>query len=62
MAYVRKTYDEYEIQGFYALGWDAVVTEFTFKDANTQLRCYEKNEPRIPFRIIKRRIRKENLS
>lgn len=56
MAYKRKTYDEWEIQGRYARGWEMVTTEETWKDAKAQLKCYRENEPGTAFRSVKRRI------
>ena len=59
--YIRKTYDEYEIQGDYDFNgnWEAVCTESTYREAKTQLRCYNENEFTYPHRIVKKRIRKE---
>lgn len=61
MPYIRKTYDEYEIQGYYGpqYGYEAVTTEETWKDAKAQLKCYRENERGVPFRIVKKRVRKE---
>ncbi len=59
MAYIRKTYDEYEIQGDYGYGFECVTTESTWKEAKAQLRCYRENELGIAFRIQKKRIKKE---
>lgn len=59
MAYIRKTYDEYEIQGFYYGTWETVTTEETYKDAKEQLKCYNENEKNVSHRIVKKRIRKE---
>lgn len=59
MAYTRKTKDEYEIQGNYGYGWEVLTTEDNSKDARDTLKCYRENEPSVPHRIKKRRIRKE---
>lgn len=60
MAYVRKTEDEYEIQGCYhPYGWEYVTTETTRKDAREQIKCYRANEPGIAFKIVKLRVKKE---
>lgn len=56
MAYKRKTYDEYELQGNYGQGWEMVTTEETMIDARNQRKCYRENEPGIPFRIKKKRV------
>ena len=59
--YIRKTKDEYEIQGNYGsqYGWERVTTEETWKDAKRQLKCYNDNEPDFPHRIVKKRIKIE---
>ena len=57
--YIRKTYDEYEIQGNYGQGWEMVCAGETHKDARARLKEYRENEPQYPHRIIKKRIRKE---
>lgn len=59
MAYVRKTKDEYEIQGYYGstYGYETVTTEKTWKEAKAQIKCYRENEPGIDFRIQKKRVR-----
>lgn len=57
MAYNRKTYDEYQIHGYYAHGWEEVTSEETRKAAREQLKCYRENDPCTPYKIIKRRVR-----
>ncbi len=54
--YQRKTYDVFEIQGWYFGEWECVTTEETHKEAKEMLKCYNENEPRTPHRIVKRRI------
>lgn len=56
MTYVRKTRDEFEIQGNYGHGWETVVTEENAAVAREQLNIYNANEPRYPHRIKKRMI------
>ena len=56
--YQRKTVDEYQIHGNYGCGWEEVTAEYTYRDAKTQLKCYDLNEPEYPHRIVKKRIRK----
>lgn len=56
MAYIRKTRDEYEIQGHYGYGFECVTTEETWRDAKMQIKCYRENEPGTAFRIIKKRV------
>lgn len=41
---------EYEIQGNYGYGWDALTTEENLKEARKQLVTYSNNE-NIPLRI-----------
>lgn len=57
MAYVRKTKDEYEIQGNYGprCGFEMVTCEETWKEAKAQVQCYRENEP-YTFRIVKKRV------
>lgn len=55
--YVRKTRDEFDIEGNYGYGWDVVTCEETRKAAREQLRCYRENEPSAQHRIVKRRVR-----
>ena len=57
--YIRKTVDEYEVQGNYGQGWECVTTEETYRDAREQLKCYNENEP-YPHRIVKKRVKIEN--
>lgn len=57
--YQRKTVDEYEIQGNYGSGWEAVTAEENRKAAREQLKCYNENERQYPHRIVKKRIKKE---
>ena len=58
MAYIRKTTDEYQVQGSYGHGWEMVTAEETRKAAREQLKCYNANEP-YPHRIVLKRIPKE---
>lgn len=57
MAYIRKTRDEYEIQGYYSTeyGWETVCTEENMRDAKRTLKLYRENEP-YEFRIRKHRV------
>ena len=57
--YIRKTYDEWQVQGKYAGYWDILTTEETYREAKAQLKCYNENEPEYPHRIVKKRVRKE---
>ena len=55
--YIRKTKDEYEIEGNYGYGWDYICTAKEQKDAKRLLKEYSKNEPRYSHRIKKRRVK-----
>ena len=57
MAYQRKTYDEYHIQGDYGLGFETVTVEITVFAALRTLKEYVQNEPGIRFRVKKHRER-----
>lgn len=54
--YIRKTIDEYEIQGNYGYGWEGLVTVDTLKEAKQDLKDYNDNEPSVPHKIVKRRV------
>jgi len=57
MAYVRKTKDEYEIQGWHSIyGWEMETTEETLKAAKIQAKCYRDNV-KYPIRIVKKRVK-----
>lgn len=45
MTYVRKTRDEFEIQGNYGHGWETVVTEENAVVARDRLNIDSTNEP-----------------
>ena len=59
--YVRKTVDEYHTQGNYGCGWETVTIDDNYADAKQMLRDYRENEPEYPHRLIKKRVRKENV-
>jgi len=54
--YIRKTEDEWEIQGDYGFGYECVTTETNRQDARAQIKYYRESEPGISFRIIKQRV------
>ena len=56
MAYVRKTRDEYSIEGLYCGEWSTECYCEDRKDAREQLRCYRENCPDTAFRIAKHRV------
>ena len=53
--YVRKTEDEYEIQGNNGYGWECETVEETLRAAREQARCYRDNV-NYPIRIVKKRV------
>lgn len=55
--YIRKTEDEYEILGDYGQGWELVTTETNRKDARETVKTYRANEPGVPFKWKKRRVK-----
>ncbi len=56
--YVRKTKDEFHTQGLYFGVWETVTIDETIAEARQMLRDYDENEPEIPHRIRKVRVRK----
>ena len=60
MAYVRKTYDEYDIVTNYGYGWEVECTEESLSEARQRKREYIENAAGlIDIKIVKRRVRKE---
>lgn len=57
MTYVRKTHDEWAVQGLYCGEWETLFTEETKAEAVTQKKCYDENERNIPHRIKKIRVK-----
>jgi hypothetical protein len=55
--YVRKTIDEYEIQGNYGYSWDYLCSEFTYKQAKQTLKEYRENESQYLHKIVHKRIK-----
>lgn len=60
MAYQRKTRDEFHTQGLYFGVWETVTIDETMAEARQMLKDYNDNEPGIPHRIKKVRVRKES--
>ena len=58
--YVRKTYDEYvlETNYGYGYGWEEVLTESAYDEIVERKREYQENMPQYPYRIRKRRVKK----
>lgn len=57
----RKTRDEYDVEGGYGYGhgFEAVTCEATLREARARMAEYRANEPGVPFRIRRRRVRLE---
>ena len=58
MPYIRKTVDEYDIEGDYGQGFEVVTCESTWKDAKAQIKIYRASEPGVAFRIKHHRVKK----
>ena len=58
MAYIRKTKDEYTLQGYYAYGWEDLVSEESNKEIKKRMKEYRENEGGT-YRVVKRRVRIE---
>ena len=59
MGYVRKTYNEYDIETNYGYGWEVECTEATYKEAKQTAKEYRENATGLQgIRIVKRRVRK----
>lgn len=57
--YVRKTKDEYHVQGNCGCGWETVTIDETMAEAKAMLRDYNENETMYPHRVRKIRVKKE---
>lgn len=55
--YIRKTKDEWELQGDYGYGWEYLSSYDDHQEARTDLRAYRENEPDYLHRIMKRRVK-----
>lgn len=54
--YTRTTHDEWQILVNYGQGWEHEVTEFTWKEAREQKKCYNLNCD-YPVKIKKVRVK-----
>lgn len=54
MAYIRKTVDIWEVQGYYYGVWEMVTTETSRKEARERIKEYRTNAP-MAYRIVKKR-------
>ena len=60
--YVRKTVDTWVLEGNYGYGWEYILTEYTRKEGLERLREYRENQPQYPARLVKKRVRKEEVA
>lgn len=59
--YIRKTFDEYSIEGLYDGVFSTECICENFRDAKEQLKTYIENCPFTVFRIKKSRVRIQNI-
>jgi len=59
MAYQRKTYDLFIVQGLYFGQWEDETAETTRAEARQRLAEYRENMPEYAHRLIKKRERVE---
>lgn len=59
MAYVRKTHDEWWVQGNYGFGWEDVCCGEDRADALRLYQEYRENDPHNGYRIKKHRVKNE---
>ncbi len=58
MSYKRKTADEWQLHLYYGhqYGWEETVAEDSFKAVREQQKCYLKNQPEYPSKIVFKRV------
>jgi hypothetical protein len=54
--YIRKTKDEYEVQGNYGYGFECVTTESNMAEARKMLKDYITNDPSTSYKIVHKRV------
>lgn len=57
--YKRITEDVYITQGLYFGAWEDLTIDSTLREARQMLKDYNANDPAIPHRIIKKRVKIE---
>ena len=62
MPHARSTVDTWELHVNYGQGWEHETTEFTLKDAREQRKTYRDNCPEFPTKLVRRRVRKADLT
>ena len=60
MAYIRKTRDEWQVQGLYGYGWETLTLHNNRKEAKKSLKEYDMSELNYPHRVSKVRVRIES--
>lgn len=62
MAYVRKTYDEWAVQGDYGYGhgWEDLYCDTDKAIVKENFKRYCEAEKGVKFRVVHRRVKKEN--
>lgn len=62
--YIRKTTDEWTVQGFYGslYGWEDLSCSDSFTEARDDIKSYRDNEPQYRYRLVKTRIPKESTN
>lgn len=61
MTYQRKTTDEWHLLINYGGGWEHETTEDSRREAVDMRRCYWENCPQYPTKIVKRRVKIEEI-
>ena len=56
-AYVRKTQDEWIVEGFYEGRWEELTSEENRLDAIAQRKCYDENERGVSHRVRKIKVK-----
>lgn len=60
MAYVRKTYDEYQLWINYGQGWEHEISEPSRKEVQQRVREYRENCPQYAVKWKRVRVKVEN--
>jgi len=57
--YKRKTIDLWIVQGNYGQGWEDVTSSESYKEARQDLKDYIENDKFFSYRLILKRVKKE---
>jgi hypothetical protein len=55
---VRTTEDEHCVDQYLGGAWEEVCSEATAREARARVKDYQQNQPSIPVRYVKRRVKK----